>query len=558
MADRGDHIYDVIVVGAGLSGLTSAYRLRELVPGCRVLVVEAKDRVGGRTMTVEMQGAHGPDSWDLGGQWVSSSQHHIQWLLQELGVEHYPQVNEGTKLLRAGKDFGITEHRDAIPSLPLLSLLDVNRFMSNMDSIAREVPSDEPWKAPIAEEYDGMTMEQLVESWTWTSVARETIQTGFQVVNGGKMREQSALSYIFYISSAGSNRNLVENTKGTAQELRIKGGAQGLSDQLVERLSIENILLSEPVVAIDQGQPDRVRVHTLSGKKLCCRCVIVAAPPHCAASIQYLPDPPCRRLRLLRHMNPGHLFKFVATYKKAFWREKGYSGEIVCNSSHSTVPGCEKGPVQYVLDATTSEGSPALVGFIGDGLHWGQVESDVRKAAILNHVAEFFGPEAQTPIDYVEKDWAREPYNGGCPVSYMLPGAMAYWDTIRLPHDRIYWAGTETATQWMGYLNGAVQAGLRAAEEVSGRLRPISDHPDCSDNAAATAAEAAAGETAAGQTNPADLLTTLDSRRYEAEDSCAGSSLIWTLGKLAFVAAFLGFSVRRVWLAGGRINLPWL
>ncbi|XP_030840277.1 probable flavin-containing monoamine oxidase A [Strongylocentrotus purpuratus] len=544
MAEKRDQECDVVVVGAGLSGLTAAYRIQQNVPGCKVLVVEAKDRIGGRTMTVEMQGAHGPDSWDLGGQWVSSSQHHVLWLLEELGIEHYPQFNSGKRLLQAGKEFGITEHHDSIPSLPLLSLVDLNRFITNLDSVAKYVPSDEPWTAVKADEYDNMTLEQLVESSTWTTVARDTIETGWQVVSGLRLREISALSYMFYLSSSGGLEKLVETAVGSAQELRIKGGSQGISHQLAERIDISNILLSEPVVAIDQSQPEKVKVHTQSGKHFTCKHIIVAAPPHCTGSIQYLPDQPTRRIRLTTSMHPGHLFKFVATYKKAFWREAGYSGEIVCNGSCATVPGCNKAPIQYVLDATSSEGNPALVGFIGNPSLWGQVSVDTRKAAILNHLADFFGDAAKKPIDFMEKDWALEPYNGGCPVSLMTPGAMANWDTIRTPHGRIHWAGTETATQWMGYLNGAVQAGLRAADEVTLELRPQHQRGSQSSEAAE--------EVGGG------LLRALDGRKGQKETTCRGyeGSLIWTMGKLAVVAALVGFAMRKAWLAGGKINLP--
>nr|XP_054762647.1 probable flavin-containing monoamine oxidase A [Lytechinus pictus] len=546
MPEKKDLECDVLVVGAGLSGLTAAYRIQQNVPGCKVIVLEAKDRIGGRTMTVEMQGAHGPDSWDLGGQWVSSSQHHIMWLLEELGIEHYPQFNSGKKLLQAGKEFGITEHHDNIPSLPLLSLVDLNRFITNLDSIAiKSISCDEPWTAVRADEFDNMTLEQLVESWTWTTVARDTIETGWQVVSGLRLREISALSYMFYLSSSGGLEKLVETTVGSAQELRIKGGSQGMSHQLAERIDISNIFLSEPVVSIDQSQPDRVKVHSQSGKHFTCKHVIVAAPPHCAGSILYLPDQPTRRIRLTTSMHTGHLFKFVATYKKAFWREAGYSGEIVCNGSCATVPGCNKAPIQYVLDATTSEGSPALVGFIGNPSLWGQVNYETRKTAILNHLADFFGPAAKKPIDFLEKDWASEPYNGGCPVSLMTPGAMANWDTIRTPYGRIHWAGTETATHCMGYLNGAVQSGLRAADEVTLQLQPP---PQPQRGSQSSEPEVGGG-----------LLVELDGRRREEETSQGSEgSLIWTMGKLAFVAALVGFAMRRAWLAGGRMNLPWL
>ncbi|XP_003723776.3 probable flavin-containing monoamine oxidase A [Strongylocentrotus purpuratus] len=519
-----DGEYDVIVIGAGLSGLTAAYQLRNTIPGCKVIVLEAKDRIGGRTLTVPLKCAGGTDYWDLGGQWVCRTQHHILWLLKELGMGQYPQFTDGTKLQQSGNSAKpmIRTYESEIPSLPLHVLLDLLNFERKADSLARDIPCDAPWRAKNADDYDSITFEQFLARETWTQGAKDVVEGGFEVVNGSRGRGHSALNYLFYISSGISNKSLYDNKNAGAQESKIKGGAQPLSIKLQERLGQSNVLLSEPVVSIDQSSRSEVKVRTLSGKSFTCKYVINSIPMNCSVSIQYLPEPPSKRHMFIGHTKVGNLLKFIATYKTAFWRDKGYSGEIF---NMSTNDGSNyRGPLLYVADATSPNDSPALVGFINNPLYWGNVEDCKRKNAILQHLATFLGSEALTPIDFMEKHWAKEPYNGGCPTNMMMTGAAEYWDEIRVPFHRVHWAGTETATHWMGYLSGAVQSGLRAADEIVNML---------------TTSEESKG-------NSSDLLQSLDNlgdvdRRSEVSWTSWGVSGLWTLGKigLGLVAAGL-------------------
>ncbi|XP_022093603.1 probable flavin-containing monoamine oxidase A [Acanthaster planci] len=157
---------------------------------------------------------------------------------------------------------------------------------------------------------------------------------------------------------------------------------------------------------------------------------------------------------------------------QAFWREDGFSGEIVSNGGKPTIEGLSSGPLQLTYDCTTSSGNPAIVGFYANSREWSHIEPQTRKQAVLDSLAEFLGPKARDPLDYCEKDWALESYNGGCPVNIMTPGAMTFHSGLRTPFFRVHWAGTETATHHTGFINGAVQSGMRAADEVLRRLEP--------------------------------------------------------------------------------------
>ncbi|KAI4817056.1 hypothetical protein KUCAC02_009344 [Chaenocephalus aceratus] len=154
---------------------------------------------------------------------------------------------------------------------------------------------------------------------------------------------------------------------------------------------------------------------------------------------------------------------------RAFWREKGFSGEILAGSS-TECPFC------VTFDATSPSGNAVLVGFIAgqQASQWSSKESE-RREAVLSSLIKYLGPEARSFIHYEEKDWAKEDYSGGCPVNVMAPGLLTYYHpSLRKPCGRIHWAGTETATLWCGYMSGAVQAGQRAALEVLAELFPTS------------------------------------------------------------------------------------
>jgi monoamine oxidase len=161
----------------------------------------------------------------------------------------------------------------------------------------------------------------------------------------------------------------------------------------------------------------------------------------------------------------GSVVKCVAAYPRAFWRERGYSGEVVSDA----------GPVALCYDDSSASGDhPALVGFVlAQGARaWAGDPGEGRKRAVLDCFVRFFGPEAASPVDYVDLDWAHEPWSGGCYVGLMPPGLLsAAGEGLRAPAGRVHWAGTETATEHCGYLDGAIEAGERAANEVAERWR---------------------------------------------------------------------------------------
>ncbi|XP_034564923.1 probable flavin-containing monoamine oxidase A [Notolabrus celidotus] len=461
-------IWDVIVVGAGLSGLSAAHLLQKKKAEMRILVLEGKDRVGGRTLSTEIPAANGVDRWDLGGQWVGSTQTHVLELIEELGLETYPQYNTGKKVHHMGGPAArVRNYSTSIPLLSPLVMLDFVQVMWKMDRLCATVCVQDPSWTPKAAELDSMTLHSYIEQHAWTEELKEELGICCRSIFGIEPAQMSFLFFLMYAAAAGGLLPLLESTPGSAQELKIKGGTQQLSERLAERLGWKNVQLGSAVKAIWQDA-EWAKVMTATNTFLC-RAVIVTCPPHLAAKIQYQPALPSQREFLTQNMPVGHMIKFIITYQTAFWREKGFSGEIVAGSS-TDCPFC------VTFDATSASGNAALVGFIAGELasQWTSREGGERREAVVSSLVKYLGPEAASFIHYEEKDWAKEDYSGGCPVNVMAPGLLTYYHpSLRKPCGRIHWAGTETATQWCGYMSGAIQSGQRAALEVLAELCPM-------------------------------------------------------------------------------------
>ena len=187
--------------------------------------------------------------------------------------------------------------------------------------------------------------------------------------------------------------------------------------------------------------------------------VIIAIPPILAGEITYEPALPIQRNQLTKQMPMGSVIKYVAVYDRPFWREKGFSGEAFSDT----------GPCVTTFDGCTSSGTPALVTF-SDGAvarKYAVKTPEERKQAVLKQFAELFGPEALQPVAFAEQNWLAETWSRGCYAGIMAPGVMTeYGPALAAPCGRIHWAGTETATQWMGYIEGALQSAERVTQEV--------------------------------------------------------------------------------------------
>ena len=437
----------MIVVGAGLAGLTAA---RELTgAGLDVCVLEARDRVGGRNLSQRV-GDHPEDVVELGGQWVGPRQHEVLALAQELGIETYPTHVQGKNLFEDDRG-NLKRYRGTIPMLGPLVMIDYGRADLRLKRLIKRVSAETPWEAEEAGWLDEQTFATWIRRTARTRTAREALATACRAVFSVEPADVSLLHVLSYAAAAGGWDDLLD-TEGGAQQDRLAGGTQQLSTRMAEALG-DRVELSAPVRSI-RTDADGVVANGVRAPR-----AIVAVPPVLAGRIEYDPPLPGPRDQLTQRMSMGSVIKCMAVYEEAFWRDDGLTGQAI------SLPG----PTQVVFDNTPPNGSPGLIGFLEgrEARELAALSEAERRQAVLKGLQRLFGRRAAHPVLYVDKDWSTEPYSRGCYAGVLGPGAWtAYGPALREPIGRIHWAGTETATRWMGYMEGAIQSGKRAAAEV--------------------------------------------------------------------------------------------
>jgi len=445
---------DVIVVGAGLAGLAAARAVS--AAGASVLVIEARDRVGGRVLNHDIGDGK---VVEVGGQWIGPTQDRLAELARELGVQTFPTHASGDNLLEYGGS--LRRYSGAIPRLNPAVLVDVQQAQTRLNRLARKVPLDAPWKASKAAKLDGQTAATWMRRNMATKSGRMLLELGVEAVWAAQPEDMSLLHMLFYIHSAGSLELLFE-TEGGAQQDRFVGGSQLIPVRMAEGLGAERLALSAPVRRIEHGA-DGVTVHA-DGVVARGRRAIVAIAPTLAGRIAY--DPPLSGYRdqLTQRMPLGTVAKCMAVYEEPFWRAEGLSGQATS----------ERGPVRLMFDNSPPDGSPGvLLGFL-EGRHareLGRLAPEERRAAVIDCFARVFGPRAASPAEYVERLWAEEEWTRGCYGCHMPTGGWTgYGPALRAPVGPLHWAGAEYAQVWNGYMDGAVRSGDVAAADVLGLL----------------------------------------------------------------------------------------
>ena len=451
------------VVGAGFAGLTAA---RQLVKGGRsVVLLEARDRVGGRVVSHPIPGGEVANG---GGTFVGPTQNHIIRLSEELGVEKFKTYNVGENVYVADGNrttYADTGPTGTAPPDPLI-LADLATVVTRLDQMSKGVPVGAPWSAEMAAEYDHQTLEAWIDENSVSPRFKRIVPVATRPIFGVEPRDISLLFVLFYIAASGNEHNVGTfernfNTRNGAQMFHFDGGAHGICQRMARQLG-DRLVLGSPVRRIVRAE-DGVRVIS-DAVRVDAKRVIVAVPPALADRIEYRPQLPALRDKLTQRLPQGHLIKVTAVYHRPFWRHKGLTGSAVSID----------GLVNVTFDGSPRDGRPgAVLGFVGGdkAIEFKRRSAAERRAAVLDQFAQFFGPEARRPIDYIESDWPGERWSRGGPVGVAGPGTLLKFGVaLRRPVGRIHWAGTETSTFWNGYMDGAVRSGERAATEVDEAL----------------------------------------------------------------------------------------
>ena len=446
---------DVAVIGAGLAGLTAARRL--VRAGRDVLVLEARDRVGGRTLNHDLGGGV---IADVGGQFVGPTQDRLLALARAMGVGTFKTYNEGDNVLFVGG------RRSTYKATPGLSddpdFHELTFALLKLDPMAAAVPVAAPWRARRAAEWDRRSFGAWADAELSRPGARAILTAATRALWGTEPEEVSLLYALFYVAAAGDERepgSIVRllTTPGGAQDSRFVGGSQRIAIEVARRLG-SRVVLSAPVARIERVRGG-VRV-VARGVEVRARRAVVAVPPVLAARIAFSPALPAVKRAVLRAAVPGALLKYEAVYDRPFWRDAGLSGQAVS----------DMGPANTTFDNTPPGGAPGIVlAFVGGREARAAKPGDLaaHRDAFAANLVTYFGDQAAQPTDFFEMDWTAEPWTRGCPVGHFGTRRLrTLGPALRAAVGRLHFAGTETATYWNGYMDGAVRSGERAADEV--------------------------------------------------------------------------------------------
>ncbi|MFF7290862.1 flavin monoamine oxidase family protein [Streptomyces griseorubiginosus] len=455
MNDHWSHQTDVVVIGAGLAGLSAA---RDLVAaGKSVAVLEARDRVGGRLLNHDLGDGQ---VTEIGGQFVGPTQDRILALAKDVGVETYRAEVPGENVyVHDGRAKRFSGHTPP----DLLALPDMGIALARIGKAAARIDPAAPWKAPNALELDGMTYETWLRKAEITGGGVDLVNIFLNSAYGGEARDASALFSLWYVATFGDETHPGTMERGTgttggAQDSRFVGGSQLVAQRLAVELD-GRVHLSAPVRRVTQ---DATGVTVVSDAgEWHAEQVIVAIPPLLASRIVWDPLLPPQQDQLFQRLPFGTLMKCVAVYDKPFWRAEGLSGMGLLRGGS---------PIREMFDNTPQDGGPGvLMGFLGgkEWRKWAHRPARERRGAVLRSFAQVVGERAFETLDYVEQDWTAEQWTQGGPTSIAAPGVLtSYGEWMGRAFGRVHWAGAEFSPYWNGFMDGAVRSGQDAAAEL--------------------------------------------------------------------------------------------
>ena len=448
--------YDCIVVGAGYAGLVAAKTLAD--SGKQVLVLEARDRVGGRAWTKQ----HEDGTYeDYGAAYLGVQQPQMYKLASEFNVSTFDVTTKGNSVFHY-RNQRKTYSSPLLPPFHVFGLANALLATRALDKICDTINLQEPWKTVDALKLDKMTVEEWIRSQTWTNSVRDTLRMAFELFWGVDSAQVSMLHAAWYCKSGVSFEVLSTIDEGAQKQL-IVGGGQAIANAIQKQLD-DAVRLEEPVVAVNQTDSMTVSVETTKAKYTARRIIFAIPPPH-VLQVEFTPPLPAQKTKLLQNMPMGAYWKVFAAYDKPFWREKGLRGEVVSPDGYMAL----------INDVSPEDGSRGvLMGFVvaSKAFEFLDMAEEDRKAIVLKELQVCYGTQADKPKKLTLHTMMNERWSTGCPVSTPVPGiwtSLGWW--LRKSVDRVHWAGTETSDLWSGYMEGAANSGLRAAAEVLETLK---------------------------------------------------------------------------------------
>jgi monoamine oxidase len=441
---------EVCVIGAGFAGLAAAYRLKQA--GANVVLLEARKRVGGRSWSVTLKDG---TFVDFGGQWVGSTQERFYALIKEMGAQTYPSPGGGLDTLQRDLETD-TYHRiksDTDATFPGGDVYAAAKKAVN--GFAQGINVDAPWKHLDAVRLDGLTFGEWLRQNVPHEGVRKLLAAEVGSVPSASPEEISMLHLGWLIHACDS----IDALFGPAQAERVIGGTQTVAKAVAAKLGT-SLKLGQPVRRIEWNAKGAT-VHS-DELSVSARHVIVAIPPNLAGAIEYAPSLPVNRTQITQRWPQGLVIKVGMVYPRPFWRDDGLAGT---SYDHLSVMG-------ETADSSNPESvskAGVLTGFVySDNARTASLMApEARKALFLGEIARRFGPKALAPEHYHESNWSMDQWTRGCFTGFLTPGATALLGpAMREPVGPIRWAGTETATHWPSFIDGAIRSGEREAAAI--------------------------------------------------------------------------------------------